>query len=73
VIAPGSDADLALVDTTTTWTIEPAMLWTRHRASPFLGRPINARVEKTLVGGRVMFSAADGPAAAGRARFIRPG
>jgi hypothetical protein len=27
----------------------------------------------TLVRGRVMFSAADGPAPAGHARFIRPG
>jgi allantoinase len=72
-IAPGYDADIALVDTSVVGTVEPAMLWTRHRASPFVGQPIGARIEMTLVRGRVVFSAADGPAPAGHARFIRPG
>ncbi len=72
-IATGYDADLTLVDKTSSRTIKPEMLWTKHRASPFIGRPVRASVEATLVRGRVMFSAADGPAPAGYARFIRPG
>jgi allantoinase len=71
-IAPGFDADLALVDLAATWTIEPSTLWTRHKASPFAGQPIRGRVEMTLVRGRVTFSVHEGPGPLGGGRFIRP-
>jgi allantoinase len=48
-IAPGYDADLALVDLST-HALTEAELRYRHRISPFLGRPV-ARVAATLLRG----------------------
>ncbi len=49
-IAPGYDADLALVDLAT-HALTAAELEYRHRVSPFIGRPV-ARVVSTLLRGR---------------------
>jgi allantoinase len=71
-IATGYDADLVLVDPAARWTIETKALWTKHKASPFQGQQLRAKVEMTLVRGRVTFSAAEGPGPMGGGRFIRP-
>ena len=72
-IAAGFDADLVLVDRASQWTIAPGTLWSRHRASPFIGRSLHARVERTLVRGRTVYTADEGPAEAGGGRVITPG
>jgi allantoinase len=50
-IAPGYDADLALVDPTP-YTLAAADLRDRHKLSPYVGRRMAARVVRTLLRGR---------------------
>jgi len=71
-IAPGLDADLALVDPTATWVVGVDTQWSRHRHSPYVGRVITGRVLTTTVRGRVVFTVDDGPASPGDAAIIRP-
>jgi len=71
-IAPGFDADLALVDPTATWLVGAGTQWSRHQQSPYVGREITGRVLTTTVRGRIVYSLADGPAAPGGAALIRP-
>jgi allantoinase len=71
-IAPGFDADLALVDPAHSWEVGPATTWSRHRVSPFAGSRPGARVVMTLVRGRVVYALRDGPCDAGGGRVVRP-
>jgi allantoinase len=71
-IAPGYDADLALVDPSATWEVGPGTTFSRHRSSPFTGMALRGRVVMTLVRGRVRFSSAEGPGDAGGAKVVRP-
>jgi dihydroorotase len=52
VIAPGSPANLTLVDPAASWTVEPDALASRSRNTPFAGRTLPARVVATILGGR---------------------
>jgi allantoinase len=54
-IAPGYDADLALVDLGATWTVGPEELHSRHRRSPFRGCVLPGVVVATIVGGTVVY------------------
>jgi allantoinase len=47
----GADADLALVDLSTAYTLEADHLRYRHRISPYVGRELKARVVRTLLRG----------------------
>ena len=71
-IAPGFDADLALVDLSLAWEVSPKTTWSRHRASPFAGSEATVRVVMTLVRGRVVYSLRNGPCDAGGGRVVRP-
>jgi allantoinase len=71
-IAPGFDADLAIVDPDAEWTVGPEHLWNRHRVSPFDGHTLRGRVIRTIVRGRTVFTLADGPSAKGGGRPVRP-
>jgi allantoinase len=71
-IAPGFDADLAIVDPDAEWTVGPEQLWNRHRMSPFIGRTLRGRVLRTIVRGRTVFTLTDGPCAPGGGRPVRP-
>jgi allantoinase len=71
-IAPGFDADLALVDVGATWTVAPEALHSRHRRSPFLGRVLPGVVIATIVGGVVVYQAGH-QAAEPSGRFLTPG
>jgi allantoinase len=53
-IAPGADADLALLDPTG-HTLRAADLRYRHKLSPYVGRRLPARVVRTLLRGREAF------------------
>jgi len=70
-VAPGYDADLALVDLSATWTVAPETLHSRHRCSPFLGRALPGVVVATVVGGVVVYEAG-GQAAEPSGRFLTP-
>jgi allantoinase len=70
-IAPGADADLALVDPDADAILRADDLLYRHRHSPFVGRRLRARVVRTLVRGRTVF--AEGRiVAAGGGRLVTP-
>jgi allantoinase len=56
-VAPGYDADLALVDLDATWTVNAATLRDRQRRSPFCGEVLRGVVEATLVRGHVVYEA----------------
>lgn len=52
----GADADLVLVDMNAADEVSAEHLHYRHRHSPFVGRTLSARVVRTLVRGRTVFS-----------------
>ena len=70
-IAPGSDADLALVDLDRAWTIDDAKIQSRSKISPWHGRAVRGLPIHTLVRGRfVMRDRALQPAARGWGRSV---
>lgn len=60
-IAPGFDADLALVELDAEYAVTPDRLLDRHRASPFIGRRLKGEVVRTLVRGRTVYPEVVGP------------
>jgi len=73
LIEEGYDADLALVDPRLGWTLDKSDLRQRHPISPYLGMRFTARVQRTLLRGRTIYStdgAALEPPPSGR--FIQP-
>ncbi len=56
-VAPGYDADLALVDLDATWSVNGTTLRDRHARSPFRGEVLRGVVEMTLVRGDVVYEA----------------
>ncbi|WP_028066209.1 allantoinase AllB [Solirubrobacter soli] len=63
-IAPGYDADLALIDPHAPHTLRAEDLRYRHQVSPYVGRTFRARVTHTLLRGAIP--------AAGAGRLLRP-
>lgn len=72
-IAPGSDADLVLVDLRRAWKVTAAELFSKDKWTPHEGWSLTARVKRTLVRGETVYE--DGPAdAAGGDRIkVKPG
>jgi len=56
-LAIGSAADVCIFDPDALWTIDPAMLKSQGKNTPFLGIEVPGRVRMTLVGGQVVFEA----------------
>jgi dihydroorotase len=52
VIAPGSDADIAVVDPARAWTIDDALIQSRAKLSPWHGRAVTGLPLHTIVRGR---------------------
>lgn len=55
-IAPGFDADVALVDVDARFTLTREMLLDRHKLSPYVGRTFRGVVKRTLVRGQTVFA-----------------
>ncbi len=51
LIEPGAVADLAVIDPTATWMLDPAKGASRSRTSPFKGRTLRGRVRHTILAG----------------------
>ena len=54
-LAVGSPADVCIFDPEASWTVDPAMLKSQGKNTPFLGLEVAGRVRVTLVGGQVVF------------------
>ncbi len=57
-IAPGFDADLLVWDPDAERRIEAQALFFRHKVSPYVGRTLTGTVERTLLGGQLVFDGA---------------
>lgn len=54
-LAPGADADLAIVDLNEEWVLENEMLFSHHKISPYVGMRFKGRVHQTVVRGRTVY------------------
>ncbi len=57
-LAPGSTADLAIIDPDMPWAVDRQKLFSRSKNSPFEDARFTGRVVRTLVGGRTVHSIA---------------
>ena len=55
-LAPGFDADIALVDPDTSWVVDPAASESTQEYTPFRGLEIGATVTRTLLRGRTVYA-----------------
>jgi dihydroorotase len=55
-LAPGSAADVTVLDVNRSWRVEPDRLHSKSRNTPFAGRELVGRVVLTLVAGRLVHS-----------------
>lgn len=56
-LAPGSDADVVVVDMQERWEVDPTKFRSKSRNTPFAGWKVKGRVIVTLVDGRVVYEA----------------
>jgi len=54
-LAPGSDADLCLVDPEESWVVDPEKFQSKSRNTPFAGIRFQGRVKRTMAGGKWVF------------------
>ena len=55
-LAVGNDADLMLLDTSQSYTLEAADLFQRHKMSPYVGASFTGRVARTIRRGETIFA-----------------
>ncbi len=53
-VSAGQAADLCVIDPATTWTVDPQVLASLSRNTPYAGRALTGRVRHTLVNGQAM-------------------
>lgn len=56
-VAPGFDADLAVFDPEGEFLVDPAQLHHRHKATPYEGRALRGRIDRTYLRGRKVYDA----------------
>jgi dihydroorotase len=54
-LAPGSPADVTVLDPEHRWTVDPAAFVSKSRNTPFGGWELRGRAVRTIVGGRSIF------------------
>jgi allantoinase len=54
-LAPGADADLALVDVAQRAELQAEQLFYRHHHSPYIGKMLRGRIARTIVRGQTVF------------------
>jgi allantoinase len=70
-IAPGHDADLALVDLRQSFTLRAEDLHQRHKSSPYVGRTFRGTIRQTLRRGETIFAGGQ-ITARSTGRLVRP-
>jgi dihydroorotase len=50
-IVEGAPANICVIDPSATWTVDPALLASRSRNTPYAGRTLTGRVRHTLLWG----------------------
>ena len=55
-LVPGFDANLVLVDTEETWTVNPEKFFSKGKSTPLEGKKLTGRVHATFYKGRQVFS-----------------
>jgi allantoinase len=71
-IAPGFDADLAIIDLADTYVLGKEHLLHRHKHSPYVGEELKCRVAAVYVRGKRVYDKAGGIAAERSGRWIKP-
>jgi allantoinase len=74
-LAPGTDADMVVLNPDALWTVAPEHLYFRHKLSPYLGAEIRGRVMETWLRGEQVFSLGDAQPFKGSPRgreLVRP-
>ncbi len=71
-IAVGADADFAIVDPQTRWTLDSHGLQTRSGVSAYLGREFTGKLVRTIVRGRTVFLDGEVSGAAGWRQLLKP-
>jgi allantoinase len=73
-LAAGYDADLVVFDPEAEFTVTAEALYHRHKATPYEGRALRGRVERTILRGRAVYGDGRfGGAPAGRPVLRRGG
>jgi allantoinase len=54
-IKPGADADFALVDLKSSFTVRPEEVLYRHQQTPYAGRRLTGKVVRTILRGKTVF------------------
>ena len=72
VLAPGSDADITILDPAAVWTIRGSDLHSTAGWTPYEGMEIQGRVVQTFVRGQPSFEDGAVVARAGDGEFVRP-
>src|SRR6185503_12510680 len=54
-LRPGAPADVVVLDAEAHWVVEASKFRSKSRNSPFVGRQLIGRVERTIVGGATVF------------------
>jgi allantoinase len=54
-LAPGFDADIVVWDRDATFTVNPELVYHRHKLTPYSGREVNGSVEAVYVRGGVVY------------------
>ncbi|WP_165244328.1 dihydroorotase [Paludisphaera soli] len=52
-LAPGVDADVTIIDPTTSWTIDPAQFRSKSRNTPYAGWEVRGRAHTVIVDGEI--------------------
>jgi dihydroorotase len=55
-LAPGSVADVTVVDPQASWVCDASQFRSKSRNSPFVGRTMHGRAMLTIVGGKIVFA-----------------
>jgi len=55
-LAEGALADITIIDPDKKWTVDPKHFRSRSKNTPFAGFKLSGLVDKTILGGRVVFS-----------------